>query len=340
MTGMPKTKAKNQHLKNMKLQVSYMSPARSIRLGLSVAALFVLVGCATQQPLGVVRSTAPQSANVTLPGPGPIAVRPVGLPAKYSFDKADGQIDYPGDGARNAAADVFEWPSEDLKQLSPAARAGVGVGVALLTLTAPAWPLAWCAGKAVATPLAAGAGALGANHNMLSAEQLAEAEARLTQVMARMADQRRFRDLLLEVGNEGMQGSLVPAEGLAAPAPAVGSASAVLETRIEELHLVRTGKRDTSFALLVKARVRLLRADDNTVLYDYPFEYQSGTALFLDWTCQDAFRASVETAYRVLAAHAANRFLPTHPEAPVLARVAYKNNPIPEPRHASVVAAR
>jgi len=251
---------------------------------------------------------------------GPIAVRSFDLPAQFSFEKADGQINYPGDRAGNAAARFLDVPCRLLNK--------------------PELEVNWGAAGVALAPFAAGVSAIGATHSKLPPEKLAAAEARLARAMAMMTDQRRFRDSVLKAGNQRSRGSLVPAEALAAAAPEAGPVSAVLATRVEELRLERTGKGDTSFALRVKARARLLRADNHAVLYDYPFEYQSGTALFLDWTCQEAFRSVAETAYHELAARVAHLLLPANPEGPVFAGAGYKKVPIPEPERGSAMVAR
>jgi hypothetical protein len=77
--------------------------------------------------------------------------------------------------------------------------------------------------------------------------------------------------------------------------------SAIVETRVEELRLQRKGKRDTSYALTIKSRARVLRASDGAVLYDKPFEYESKEALFLDWTRGDGLASVAQTGFRALA---------------------------------------
>lgn len=293
----------------MKAQISDMASARPIGLGLSAVALFILLGCATQQQVGVGHPSAPPAAQVIQLEPGLIVVTPSHIPARFSFEKADGQIDYPGERAGNIARRVMAVP-----------RLGI-----------PDLEAAWSAGGVAVAPFAAAVSAISAKCSRLSPEKLAAVEANLTQAMTMMADQRSFRDWVLKTGNERSRGSLVPVEALAAAPREAGPVGAVLETRVEELRLERTGKRDTSFALRIKGRVRLLRADDQAVLYDYPFEHRTGTALFLDWTCQDAFRGVADTAYRALAAQVADVLLPANPEAPVCVGAGYKKAPAPKP---------
>ena len=98
------------------------------------------------------------------------------------------------------------------------------------------------------------------------------------------------------------------------PYPPVGEPLADLDDpSIEELRLERTTASHTSFALRVKTRVRLIRASDASIIYDQPFEYRSGTALFI--TAQIAI-----TGFVVLFLHE-HRHVSTHAAAALLAGI-------------------
>src|SRR2546425_6996220 len=86
---------------------------------------------------------------------------------------------------------------------------------------------------------------------------------------------------------------------------------ALLETTVQDIRLQRTGSRDSSYALFIDTRVRLLRPDDGAILYDHPFHYQSGTSLFVDWTLNHAepFKVQVQSAYEKLAEKIVERVL-------------------------------
>ncbi len=208
---------------------------------------------------------------------GTVALRSDPIPAKFSFQKADGQIDYPGERAATAAGGLLGKSISD-----PLADTLVG------------------AATFVMSPVVAAKGAVTASKR-LSTDKLTECETDLTRAMSEMAIQQRFHDWFLRVAGEQCPGRLIPIKESENGLLDRSRFAAVLEARIEELRLERTGKGDTSYALLIKARTRLLRSTDGAVLYDQPAEYRSGKCLFLDWTLHHAFQSVAETGYRQLA---------------------------------------
>lgn len=280
--------------------------------------VLVLSGCATKQPVGVVRSGPPPTTQVTPLGPGPIAVKPADSPALLGLDQADGKMGHVGTQVGDTAAKFLNPPH----------------------LGDPAIEAAWSVAGTALAPFAAAVTVINAAGARLPHEKLAQAQTELAKTMSMMADQRRFRDSVLKAGNERSPGSLVSADSLVQAEAEAGAAAALLETKVEEMRLVRVRKGESSFALRVKARARLLRPDDCAVLYDCPVEYQSGTALYIDWTYPEAFRGVVETAYRELAAQVAHRLLPANPEGPVLVGAGYKGVPAPKTADCVPVLAR
>ncbi len=218
---------------------------------------------------------------------GTVALAPDPKPAKFSFDKAKGQIGYAGEWAGTAAGNMLSTTTSE-----PILDLVVGVGTLL------------------ATPVAAVKGASDARKH-LSPDKLSECETNLGNAMSEMAVQQRFHDWLFKAANEKCPGRLVPLEQRPNASPSLASADAVLEARVEELRLERTGSSDTSFRLRITTRTRLVRAADRAVLCDQPDEYQSGKCLFADWTLHNAFQSVAETGYRQLAEQCVNRLLTT-----------------------------
>jgi hypothetical protein len=264
--------------------------------------LLIVSGCATKQQAGIVRSGPLPAAQVVLSEPGRIAVKAADGPALLGVGQAEGRMGHVGGNAGDTATRFLNPPR----------------------LGDPALEAVWSVAGTALAPFAAAASAVRATGARLPAAKLEEAKADLAKAMKLVTDQGHFRDVVLSAGNERSPGSLVPTESLARSEAEAAPVGAVLATAVEELRLVRTGKEDSSFALRVKARARLFRADGCAVLYDYPVEYQSGTALFIDWTYPEAFRGVVETAYRELAAQMAQRLLPANPEGPVMVGAGYK----------------
>jgi len=142
---------------------------------------------------------------------------------------------------------------------------------------------------------------------------------------------------LLKAASQDNRCRLALVESEHDPDPNRGHVDTVLLARVEELRLEKVGAGDTSFALRIKVRTRLVRMSDGAVLYDQPAEYRSGTCLFLDWTLHNAFQSVADTGYRALAEQIAAQILSTS-ATPLLAGAGYKRAPLP-PRYAPVTLA-
>jgi hypothetical protein len=246
-----------------------------------------------------------------------IAVTAPDSPAKFSFDKAKGQVEYAGDAAGEAARAFLEPP----RDRDPGMNAVIG------------------AAGSVLAPFAAVYGAISAGRKKLSPGQLSESEASLVQAMALMADQKHLREQFLKAAGEKARRHLVPVEALASLPASTDPVSAMVETRVEELRLERTGSSDTSYALTVKARARLVRAADGATLFDQPFQFRTGQGLFLDWTLHGVFQKLAENAYRELAEQMVAQLFATTLDGPVLVGAGYKKSPARPPRSPGMLVA-
>jgi hypothetical protein len=215
-------------------------------------------------------------------------------PARYGFQKSKGKTGYVADGAGSGARAVVEG--------------GFGTGDGLLAL-----------GSIALSPFGAVVGAFSEGNRKLAPDALAESEADLTEALVEMARQSFLRDQLVKVARD-RAGRIVtirddvsmPEDNAADYRPLhLGGVDAVLESTVQDIRLQRTGSRDSSYALFINTRVRLLRPDDGAVLYDHPFQYHSGTSLFVDWTLNHAepFRVQVQSAYEKLAEKIVERVL-------------------------------
>jgi hypothetical protein len=145
--------------------------------------------------------------------------------------------------------------------------------------------------------------------------------------MAQMADQKYLRDQVLKKAGDKTYRRLVPAQSDPNATQALDSPATTLQTRVEELRLERTGSSDTSYALRIKASVKLTRTSDGDVLFEQPLEYLSGKGLFVDWTHPESFRAVAETGYRELAEQIAKTVLITAPDSAIALGAGYNKNP-------------
>ncbi len=296
---------KTTHQLLLTVENGFATTCQTAGVGLALALMAGLCGCATQNPAGVVPAGKEAPLEPVSLDPGAITVACSEEPVAFSFQKALGRTGYAAEGAGDVARACLDPPG------SP--------GPGLDALYSPLGVLV--------APAGAVYGALAATRARMSPDQLSQSESDLTRIMAAMADQKRLRKWLLEAAGEVTRRRLVPVGTLAEALRQREPKSTLLETRVEELRLERVGTKDTSFVLRIKARVRVHRAADGQVLYDLPLEYRSGPALFLDWTCPEAFQGVAETGYRELGRSMAERLLSAAAEGPVLVGAGYNRAP-------------
>jgi hypothetical protein len=277
---------------------------RPVILGLWAVGL--VTGCSTNKTSfwsGPVQEVGPHTGSAQVE-PGALAVAFPLQPASFSFQPGTGQLETAGDGAARSARAVLDTPNLLHPQLE--AVAGV-VGF-------------------VVAPFAAGYGAVSAPHQKAPPDKLLEAEANLTRTLSAMAAQEKLQhELLRSMGEQSNRRVLPLAPG--SSALACDAASAVIEARLEELRLERTGSKDSSYALRLKARARLVRQADGIVLSERRYEYMSGKAMFIDWTRQGSLEGVAQTGYRRVADEMAGELLALVTEPPVLMGAGYRVSP-------------
>jgi hypothetical protein len=272
------------------------SAMRPVTSGISVALL--LGGCATHPPLGVTCGNVPPLSEPLRLQLGAIALVSPNQPAQVSFDQPAGQIASFGDVASEAAAALLN-PSGFGGDPGNLAVAGVG--------------------GFLAAPIVGVVAGSSSAHQRLGPDKLSLCESNLLAAMKTMAAQERFRDCLVQAAKANTRRRLLLPEPTAAPGIPCPGADAVLETQVQQLRLERTGKGDTSYALRIEAKARLLRTADRSVLYEAPLNWRSDTCLFLDWTRSDAFQKVAQTAYREMAERVVSQLFVATPEGPLLA---------------------
>ena len=271
---------------------------RPMVLGMVVAGL--LAGWNRVQGSGLEGSDA-SKGDLARREPGTIAVTSSSQPAKFSFQKAQGRVESAGEGAQEAAARILNTPNLWHPQLEAA------VGVIGF----------------VAAPFAAAYGALTAPHQRLPADKLSEAERDLENAMKAMAEQENLRQSLFSAASQQTRRRLLLAEQNSAERERAGL---VLETCVEELRLVHTGHGDKTYALHITARARMVRGDDGTLISERPYQYQSGKAMFIDWTREGGLTSVAQTGYRQMAEQMAKDMLAPMEEQPVLLGAGFGNS--------------
>lgn len=259
-----------------------------------------LVGCSTTtRDLGSIIHAGPTLTDRARADLGIVGVVTPSAAAPITIDKASGQIDYPADRAGLVARDILSFQPIGHPQLDAV------VAVA----------------DAAVAPFAASAAAVSATKRKLSTEQLDACEQRVTQALTEAVDQARLTEKIMQVAAESGRRQLVPLDQTRLAQTRVDT---VFDSRIEEIRLERTGPSDASFALRVKARVRLTDATSTKVIYDEPFEYLSGTALFLDWSMEDVLASVADTARNELAENIVGHLFSTPVDGPILLGAGFK----------------
>jgi hypothetical protein len=229
-------------------------------LGLSVLLVVVQLSSAAEQ---VYISALPHLAESNRINLGTIAVISPRAPAEFSFESGSRKAGSAVDGAEAGASTMVS--------------AGMSSGD----------PFGRTLGFALA-PVGALVGSIREGTKKMPAEGLTESAADLAKAMAGIAVQNRLRDAVLKVTREKTRlRFVVPSDSdneVDDRLSARDGIDTVLELGLESLRLQRTSSKETSYALFMNVRARLVRAADGTVLYDSPLQYRSGTALFIDWT--------------------------------------------------------
>jgi hypothetical protein len=214
-----------------------------------------------------------------------------------------------GEGAADAARKVLNTPGLGHPQLE----AAVGVlGFA-------------------AAPFAAAYGAVHARQQRLSPEQMSAAEQNLAQAMRTNADSAILREKVGEIARQKTHRRLVCADSASA-VPGDQPVSAVLEVAVEQLRLKASG---SQYALSIVARARLIRTTDGSVLLDRSYQYESGSALFIDWAQKGGLEAVAQTAYSSLAEQIADNIFRPISAPPILLGPGEKHSHAPPPSPSS-----
>jgi hypothetical protein len=265
---------------------------RPVIFGVSLAAL--CSGCVTRNEAGLVRSGVEEPNLLGALEVGSVGVAMPETAGKFSFTRATGQINSVGEGAGSAARNVLLTPNLG----DPLVEAPTGVI------------------EFIVAPFAAGYGAIRASVQRLSPGQLEGAEADLIEAFKSVARQDRLRECYLKTVTEKSQVRAFPLDSATNSPGHLDGVGTIVETRIEELKLEPV--KGDYCVLRIKARARVLRVSDRALLIDRGFEYQSGKALFIEWTQHGGLESVADTGYRVLAAQMARDTLGSLLPEPVL----------------------
>jgi len=243
----------------------------------AVVATAFLAGCSTEQPTfsSIVTPAPPNRIDLARLAPGPILITSRPDQASIEADPPSARIESAGEGAASAARKVMDTPDLGHPQLE----AVVGVF------------------GFVAAPFAAAYGAVSASRERLSAGQMAAAEQDLAQAMRTNADSAILREKVAELARQKTHRLLVSAASASVLAQN-RQVSAVLEVAVERLRLKADGNQ---YTLSIAARARLVRSSDAAVLLDRPYEYQSGSDMFIDWARPGGLEGVARTGYRAIA---------------------------------------
>ncbi len=272
-------------------------PADSAAFLVLIALVFA--GCATPQPIGKITRSGKILTDAARCQLGTVGVVAPATPASFGFDKSDGRINYADDRAGLVAHNILSFEPIPHPWLAV-------IPSALETIVAP---------------VAAGGAALEAEKRKLPPAKFEACEERVSQALTEAAGQSRLKVRILQVAAEKGRRQLVPFDRNRTAQPHVDT---ILEPQIEELRLERIGRSDASFVLRVRARVSLIDSANANILYDEPFEYVSGTALFLDWSMDQSLAAVADTACDELADQIVGRLFSEPVDGPILLGAGFK----------------
>jgi hypothetical protein len=222
----------------------------------------------------------PPGATLTLE-PGAIVILTAPQPARWSYDRPDGQIHNARAAAGHAAATVLEIPA-----------------------TEPRADIFLSAGAVVAAPVVAVLSGARAASERLPAAKLAEVQAGLVRALSNLTQPQLLAAAVVNVAPEHTRRRCWAQSTLAGqPNARDDQLALLLEPAVTELQLVRQGRNDESYTLRIKARVRWLRVPDYALLREVTFTYQTAPDLFLDWALNggEPLARCTETGYRQIA---------------------------------------
>ncbi len=269
------------------------SVTRGGMLWLGVIALFT--ACTTERaPSGPNATQSTTALAQVEPGRIVIAARPE--LAVFSYDPPNARMESAGEGAGTAVRKVLDTPRIGQPHLEAA------VGILEFTLT----------------PFAAAYGAVSATQQRLPADKLALAAQDVEQALRSNASSEALRDRVADAARLKTHRLLVCAGSASAVQVSPVPVSAVLEVAVEQLRL-KAAKGDSSqYVLQIDARARLLRSADGAVLVDRAYSYESGPAMFIDWSRQGGLEAVARTGYQSLAEQIAGDIFQPVVEPPLL----------------------
>ena len=267
---------------------------------LSVAVAALCSGCVIRNEAGLVRSGVEGPNLLGALEVGSVGVAVPDTSGKFSFARANGQINSVGEGAGSTARSALLTPNLG----DPLVEGPAGVI------------------EFVVAPFAAGYGAIRASQQKLSSAQLDGAQADLTRAFESVAQQDRLRQWFLKTAAEKSRVHVFPLDSARSSSGQPNEVRTIVETRIEELKLEPV--KGDYCVLKIKARARVLRVSDGALVLDRSFEYQSGKALFIEWTQKGGLESVAETGYRILAAQMASDTLGPWLQEPMLLGAGHK----------------
>ena len=226
-----------------------------------LGAFVFFTACTAERPLS--SSRAPHvKAPLAQVEPGPILITSRSQMAAISVDPPDSRMEFASEGAADAVRSVLNTPDLGHPQLEAA------VGVLEFALV----------------PFAGAYGAISAARERLSPDQLTEAEHNLVEAMRANAGSEVLREEVAGVVRTKTHRRLICAPSLAAAPVTQAPVGAVLEVAVEQLRLAVAKPGKSEYMLCFEARARLIRGSDGAVLLDRSYHYESGPALYIDWT--------------------------------------------------------
>jgi hypothetical protein len=216
--------------------------------------------------------------------------------AEVSADPPNRRVQSASEGAEDATRSFLNTPNLGNPQLE------AGLGAVQFALS----------------PFAAAYGAVSARQLRLSPSEASDAQEQLAQNMKSNAVPETLAQRVGEAAREKTRRLLVCTSSLST-APTNGTrVSAVLEVAVKQFRLKVDKPGGDQYRLSIGASARLVRAADGRVMLERSYHYESGAALFVDWTRNRGVEDVAQTGYQVLAGQIAAEIFEPASLAPML----------------------
>jgi hypothetical protein len=251
--------------------------------------------CATR-PQKTFASPAQSKVDLTALAPGVIEITSPANSVAINVDPPNRRIEPISEGAADATRSFLNTPNLGNPQIE------AGVGAIQFALS----------------PFAAAYGAISASQHSLSPQKISEAQQELAESIKSTAVSEALARKVQEIARQKTRRLLVFADASSNSLKKQTPVSAVLEISLVDFSIRAAKPGGNQYFLAMNAHARLLRVLDGRILLERSYQYESGPALFVDWTRYGGLEGVAQTGYRTIAEDIATDVFEPSSEPPIL----------------------